>query len=203
MKRFISILSVILLLSASVFADNDYFEDDEEYDDGYVYEQNGAGDQFLKIDLGANIPLNFNGKVYVGAAASVGYYYFLNQYFAVGGDAILGYNLSIGKKPLITVPITFGAMYQPTLGKFEFPLFLNIGFASTTCQNMTYFPSFSVKFSAGAYYRYSESWSFGLSTNSFLISQWYNDSDKKWFGASEKNTTGLFTTLGLSVRYHF
>ena len=58
MKRFISILSVILLLSAAVFAD-DYYDDDEEYDDGYVYEQNGAGDQFLKIDLAANFPLNF------------------------------------------------------------------------------------------------------------------------------------------------
>ena len=46
MKRFISILSAILFLSASIFADN-YYDDEEEYDDGYIYEQNGAGDQFL------------------------------------------------------------------------------------------------------------------------------------------------------------
>ena len=196
MKRFISIISVLLLLSAAVFSD-DYFEDDEEYDDGYVYQQNGAGDQFLKIDLGANFPLNFNGKIYPGIAASVGYYYFLNENIAVGGDAIIGYNLSIGKKPLITVPITFGIMYQPTAGKFEFPLMLNIGVASTTCQTMTYFPSFAAKFTCGAYYRYTESWSFGLSSHTYWIPQWIKETDKR------KSDHGIFTSIDLSVRYHF
>lgn len=200
MKRFISLLSVILLLSAAVFAD-DYFEDDEEYDDGYVYTQNGAGDQFLKIDLGANFPLNFNGKMYPGVIASVGYYRFFNENFAVGGDAILGYNLSIGKKPVITVPVTIGVLYQPTFGKFEFPLMLNIGFASTTCQRSTHFPSFALKFTGGAYYRYSESWSFGLSSHSYWIPQlafvdW-------WKTDKEKNDHGLFTSIDLSIRYHF
>ena len=57
MKRFISILSAILFLSAAVFAE-DYYDDGDEYNDGYVYEQNGAGDQFLKIDLAANFPFN-------------------------------------------------------------------------------------------------------------------------------------------------
>ena len=194
MKRFISIVSAILLLSAAVFAD-DYYEDDEEYDDGYVYEQNGAGDQFLKIDLAANFPLNFGEKLYPGMGASVGYYYFLTNNLALGGDAILGYNLSIGKKPLVTIPITFGAMYQPYIGKFEFPLMLNVGFATVTCQTMMYFPALSVKFSAGAYYRYSESWSFGLSTNTFWIPQWFKNSDY--------NDNGIFTTAGLTVRYHF
>ena len=197
MKRFISILSVILLLSAAVFADDDYFEDDEEYDDGYVYEQNGAGDQFIKIDMGANFPLNFKGKVYVGASASVGYYYFLNSSFALGGDAIIGYNLSLGKKSLITVPVTIGAMYQPVAGKFEFPLMLNIGFGSTTCQTMTYFPSFAMKFTGGAFYRYSESWSFGLSSNTYWIPQWKTGEQKA------KSDHGIFTSAGLSVRYHF
>ena len=194
MKRFISIVSAILLLSAAVFAD-DYYEDDEEYDDGYVYEQNGAGDQFLKIDLAANFPLNFGEKLYPGMGASVGYYYFLTNNIALGGDAILGYNLSIGKKPLVTIPITFGAMYQPYIGKFEFPLMLNVGFATVTCQTMMYFPALSVKFSAGAYYRYSESWSFGLSTNTFWIPQWFKNSDY--------NDNGIFTTAGFTVRYHF
>ena len=88
MKRFISILSVILLFSAAVFAD-EYFDDDEEYDDGYVYEQNGTGDQFLKIDLGANFPLNFGSQLYVGGLVSIGYYKFLDQYFALGGDVLV------------------------------------------------------------------------------------------------------------------
>ena len=194
MKRFISILSAILLLSAAIFAD-DYYDDEEEYDDGYIYEQNGAGDQFLKIDLGANFPLNFGKQLHVGAAASVGYYYFLSNNFAVGGDAILGYNLSIGKKPIVTIPITFGAIYQPYVGKFEFPLMLNVGFATVTCQQMMYFPALSVKASAGAFYRWSESWSFGLSTHGYWIPLWYTN--------KEYNDNGFFATADLSVRYHF
>ena len=52
MKRFISIISAILLLSSAVFAEDDY-DGGDFYDDDYVYEQNGAGDQFLKIDISA------------------------------------------------------------------------------------------------------------------------------------------------------
>ncbi len=198
MKRFISILSVILLLSAAVFAD-EYYEDDEEYDDGYVYEQNGAGDQFIKIDLGANFPLNFGSQLYVGGQVSVGYYRFLNQYFAVGGDLVLGYNLSIGKKPLFSVPVTFGVMYQPYVGKFEFPLMLDVGFATLTCQSMTYFPAFTAKFTGGAFYRFSESWSFGLSSTTYWIPQWFLFEKPK----VHKADNGFFTSAGLSVRYHF
>ena len=132
MKRFISILFSLILCTSALFSQD--YNDEDEYDDGYVYEQNGAGDQFLKIDMGASFPLNFGNKLYVGAAASIGYYYFLSNNFAVGGDLILGYNLSIGKKPLVTVPVTFGLLYQPYIGKFEFPFMLNVGFATVSCQ---------------------------------------------------------------------
>lgn len=199
MKRFISILSAILLLSAAVFAD-DYYDEDEEYDDGFVYEQNGAGDQFIKIDLGANFPLNFGSQLYVGGLVSIGYYQFLNQYFALGGDVLIGYNLSIGKKPLFSVPITFGLMYQPYVGKFEFPLMLNLGFATVSCQSMTYFPAFTAKFTAGAYYRFTESWSFGLSSTTYWVPQWFL-LDKNTRGHAVDN--GFFTSAGLTLRYHF
>ncbi len=194
MKRFISILSAILLLSAAVFAD-DYYDDEDIYDDGYVYEQNGLGDRFLKFDLGANFPLNFDNKLYIGAGASIGFYYFLSNYFAVGGDVILSYNLSIGNKPLITIPVTFGAMFQPYIGKFEFPFMLNVGFASVSCQQMTYFPAISLKASAGVYYRWSETWSFGIDSHAYWIPMWHAN--------PAYNDNGLFTSVGLSVRYHF
>ena len=93
MKRFISILISLILCTTFVFSQET--DDEDIYDDGYVYEQNGAGDQFLKIDMGANFPLNFDSTLYIGANATIGYYYFLSNNFAVGGDAILGYNLSI------------------------------------------------------------------------------------------------------------
>ncbi len=196
MKRFISILSIILLFTTAVFAQDEY-DDEDIYDDGYVYDQNGAGDQFLKIDLAANFPLNFEDKLYVGIGASVGYYYFFNKYFAVGFDAIIGWNNSIGQKPLITVPVTFGFMAQPYIGKFEFPIFLDIGFATTTCQNLTYFPAFAAKATAGAYYRINETWSVGLSSTFYWIPEWFIGAE------SYKNDNGLFTSAGVSLRYHF
>ena len=195
MKRFISILSVVILFSAAVFADAD--SDADIYDDGYVYEQNGAGDQFLKIDLSANFPLNFDNKLYIGMGASVGYYYFINKYLAVGFDAIIGWNNSIGQKPLITVPVTFGVMAQPYIGKFEFPMMLNVGFATTSCQNMTYFPSLAAKGTLGAYYRINETWSVGLTSSTYWIPEWFLWENK------DKNDNGFFTTLGVSLRYHF
>lgn len=195
MKRFISIVSAALLLTAAVFAQDNDYDEDEIYDDGYVYEQNGIGDQFLKIDFGAYIPLNFGKQLNVGLDASVGYYRFITQYVALGGEIMVGYNPTIGSKSLITWPMTFGVMVQPYFGKFEFPFILNVGMASTTCQSMTYFPSLAVKFTAGAYYRYSETWSFGISSTTNWIPQWFKD--------SSYNDNGFFTNAGLSVRYHF
>ena len=193
MKRFISILFSLILCTTALFSQD--YNDEDEYDDGYVYEQNGEGDQFLKIDLGANFPLNFGSQLYVGAAASVGYYYFLSNNFAIGGDAILGYNLSVGKKPLVTVPITFGVVYQPYIGKFEFPFMLIVGFATVSCQQLMYFPALAMKASAGAYYRWSETWSFGLSAHAYWIPLWYTNKDY--------NDNGLFASVDLGVRYHF
>ncbi len=139
--------------------------------------------------------MNFGSQLYVGAAASVGYYYFLSNNFAIGGDAILGYNLSVGKKPLVTVPITFGVVYQPYIGKFEFPFMLNVGFATVSCQQLMYFPALAMKASAGAYYRWSETWSFGLSAHAYWIPLWYTNKDY--------NDNGLFASVDLGVRYHF
>ena len=193
MKRFISILFSLILCTTALFSQD--YNDEDEYDDGYVYEQNGEGDQFLKIDLGANFPLKFGSQLRIGAAASVGYYYFLSNNFAIGGDAILGYNLSIGKKPLVTVPITFGVVYQPYIRKFEFPFMLNVGFATVSCQQLSYFPALALKASAGAYYRWSETWSFGLSAHGYWIPLWYTN--------KEYNDNGLFASVDLGVRYHF
>ena len=203
MKRFISILSVILLLSAVVFADDN---EGDEYDDGFVYEQNGAGDQFLKIDLGASFPLNFGSQLSVGGLVSIGYYRFLNQYFALGGDVLIGYNVSIGKKPLFEVPVVLGVMYQPYIGKFEFPLMFDIGIATISCQSMTYFPAFTAKFTGGAYYRITETWSFGLSTTTYWVPQLFwigeiNSKENPYKGY--KFDQAWFTSACLTVRYHF
>lgn len=192
MKKIFSIIAILFIFPCMfLMAD----EEADIYDDGFVYEQNGAGDQFLRIDLLANFPLNFKGQIKTGLGLSLGYYRFISNNLALGGDAILGYNITIGKKSLVTVPVTFGVLYQPYVGKFEFPLCANIGFATTTCQGMSYFPSFAAKAGAGAYYRFSEIWSFGISTDIYWIPQWLKE--------SSKNDNGLFASAGISARYHF
>lgn len=191
MKKLFSILAIICLCTTFVFAD----EEGDEYDDGYVYEQNGSGDQFLTINLAANFPLNFGKQINPGVAASLGYYRFISKNIGLGGDVLIGYNITIGKKSLILVPITFGVLFQPYIGKIEFPLTLNVGIASSSCQGLTYFPSFSMKASVGASYRFTESWSFGL--NGYFY--WIPQGDPY----SNKSDNGLFATAGLFVRYHF
>lgn len=193
MKKLFSLITIFCLCTCLIFAEDEY--EGDEYDDGYEYDQNGAGGQFLKIDLLANFPLNFNKQVHVGGAVSLGYYRFITKNIALGGDVIVGYNVTIGEKSLITAPITFGICYQPYVGKFEFPLMANIGIATSSCNGMTYFPSFAVKTAGGAYYRFTESWSAGISTDFYWIPQWFSD--------SKKNDNGMFLSAGISARYHF
>lgn len=196
MKRLISIVAALCLCTTFALADDD---DGDFYDDGYVYEQNGAGDRFLKINLMADFPLNFGKQLYVGGAVDVGYYQFLTSQFAVGGEVLVGYNVTIGNKPLIIAPITFGAMFQPVIGKFEFPLTAGVGISTTSMQSKTYFPGFTAKISAGAFYRLSEMWSLGLYGTAFWLPQWL----KKGEDGKSHSDNGFFATAGIGARYHF
>lgn len=193
MKRLLTILVALLVFSGTVFAQ----EEGDFYDDGYIYEQNGAGDQYFKADLFANFPLSFGDKLFVGGGFTIGYYRFINSLFALGGEVSPTYNVSIGVKPLITVPITVGAVVVPTINKFEFPIGISIGIASSTFDNtITYFPSFAAKAYGGAFYRINDSWSLGISGTFLWIPQIF-------FNDPSKNFHGLFATAGLSMRYHF
>ena len=186
MKRFLSIFTVLLLLSGTAITAQ---EQGDEYDDGYVYQSNGAGDNFLKLTLGALFPLNFENKLYTGGIAEAGYYRFLSQWFAVGGEFSATYNLSIGNKTLVMLPITAGVLFQPAFNNFEFPIYLNVGIGYETWQNLDYFPSFVLKGSGGVYYRLNDMLSVGGSSTFFMIPQ--------------KDKSGLFLTAAVGIRYHF
>ena len=196
MKRFLSFLLLFLAFSSFSFAQE--YEDDIEpdyEDDVYIYDTNGAGDRFLKINLGGLFPLNFKHQLKVGGEATIGFYYFLTKQIAVGGELAISYNLSIGNKILIMIPITGGIMFQPSIDKFEFPIFAQIGIGTQTWQNMEKFPTLTTKLSAGAYYRITDSVSFGLSTDFFWVPEWYKDSSKIF--------NGLFESASIGLRYHF
>ena len=185
MKRFLTILTALLLLSGTVITAQ---EQGDEYDDGYVYTQNGAGDQFFKLKLGGIFPLNFGNHLYPGGTVELGYYRFLNEWFALGGEISATSSLSIGNKVLVMLPFTLGALAQPTIGKLEFPVHISAGISYETWQNLNCFPSFALKGSAGAFYRLNEMFSFGAS------------SDFLWIPQPSKN--GLFVTATIGARYH-
>lgn len=198
MKKLAVLFCVLFLSAGFAFAqDADAYLEDEydEYDDGYVYENNGNGDQFLKIGLMPLFPLSFDDKLYVGGAAELGYYRFLNKYLALGGELSASFNVTIGGNALTMVPITFGVLYQPSIGQFEFPINLSVGIAYATAQNSGYFPGFAMNFETGAFYRFGEMWSFGLLGKFMWLPQWFAD--------PSKNADGLFAGAVLCARYHF
>lgn len=194
MKRFISTILLLFIASSAIFAQTDDYYGDV-YEDDYVYEQNGAGDNFIKINLNLQFPLNFNKQLHTGGAIELGYYKFLNSWLAVGGELNASYNVSIGNKVLVMLPLLGGVMFQPTYDKFEFPIFVNIGMGYETWQNIDYFPSLIFKLSGGAYYRLNEACSFGLNLDYMLMPQFFED--------SSLNFAGNFLSLSIGARYHF
>jgi len=194
MKKFAALLCVFMLSAGFMFAD----EAADEYDDGYVYDANGSGDQFLKIALFSLTPLNFkNNTLKTGAGAELGYYRFLNNSLAVGGEVSASFNITIGKNALTMIPFTFGVLYQPSLGKFEFPVSAGIGISYQTVQNASYFPGPVANVEAGAFYRFNEMWSFGGEGKFMVMPQWWKS------GNELKGTTKYFTGGVICARYHF
>lgn len=191
MKKITLLLCILLLGSGFLFAD----EAADDYDDGYVYKANGTGDQYLKIALMPLIPLNFGNKLNVGGAAELGYYRFLTSNFALGGEVSASFNVTLGNNALTMIPITFGVLYQPTYGKFEFPVNVNAGIGYQTAQNASYFPSFALNAEAGVFYRFSEMWSFGGEGKFLWVPEWFKD--------SSLNKDGLFAAVLICARYHF
>jgi hypothetical protein len=190
-------------MATSIFAqDNntdDEYGDGDVYDDGTVeevYEQNGAGDQFISLKLMPCFPLNFGKQLYVGGALSVGYHRFLTKYIALGGDFLFGYNPTIGSNIFTYVPLTLAVTFQPYIGKFEFPIKLGVGFAVENYLSMNYFPGLIIKPELGAHYRFNENWSFGIEGQFMYMPQWFVEHP-------ENDSYGLFIMAALSARYHF
>ena len=195
MKRFLFSIIILSLFSMSLFGQETYDEDENTYDDVYVYDSNGAGDKFLKISVGALFPLNFEHQLKTGGEISIGFYQFISKYLAIGGEFTPTYNQTIGEKILVMFPVTFGVMFQPYIGRFEFPLLAEIGVANETWQNMELFPTFVSRLSAGAFFRITDSISLGFATDFMWFPQWFKD--------TSKNFNGLFESATISLRYHF
>ena len=195
MKKII-ILAVALLLSAAALTAQDNSTPDAE--DAYTYDSYGRGDQFLKISLQPVIPLNFGQNLIFGGGAELSYYRFLTPQLALGGEISAIFNATIGGNVLTTIPLTFGATYQFLWDRFEFPLNLGVGICYTSCQNNSYFPGLVVRSGAGAFFRASESWSFGLTVAYMWQPEWTKDDD-----GNTVYDQGHFLMPTISARYHF
>lgn len=199
MKRIISLLLIFVIASTSIFAqtEGNNITQDEQIEENFTYKMNGQGDQYIKIGIMPNFPLNFGDKLYVGGAAYLGYYRYINSWLALGGELMAGYNPTLGSNIFTFVPITFGASFQPTVWKLEFPITISVGGAFETSGNKKYFPGLVTKAEAGVFYRLSESWSFGLGSDFLYMPQWSTYHDKEVYDY------GLFITAFLTARYHF
>ncbi len=164
---------------------------------------NEPGDQFIKIGLMGVFPLNFggtfplfrDGQLSTGGAGELGYHRFLTNRFALGIDVSFGYNPTIGENMFTYVPIIINATFQPTFKNFEFPITVGVGGAMESYLNRTYFPGLVLKGEAGAFWRVTASWSFGLLGEFWFMPQWYSD--------SKYDDYGLFSSFAISARYHF
>lgn len=182
---------------------DDYTEDDIYFD----YGMNLPGDQYIKIALGLCAPLNFpdfislftgDSQLKIGGMGTLGYHYFITSKFAVGFDVGFGFNVSIGSHVFNYVPFVIAATYQPTAGRFEFPLTLGIGFAWESFGGNNYFPGLVVKPEAGVMFRLSESWSLGLEASYLLMPQFTS-----WYHDDAENFAGQYALISATARYHF
>ena len=173
--------------------DTEASQEPSDFQEDFVYKMNQKGDQFINISLRLNVPLKpAPTQLYVGGAGTIGYTRFINSVFALGGDISFAYSTTVGKNVFTYVPLLFKVMYQPTIHQFEFPLTLGLGFAFENYNTDTYF-GFVAKPEVGAFYRFSPSWSFGLSTGITLMPQ----------VAKQDFYMGVIFDTALTVRYHF
>ncbi|WP_407400690.1 TP0733 family outer membrane beta-barrel protein [Treponema sp.] len=195
-------------------SDETYDDSDDEYEEGddgsdifFDYGMHLPGDQYIRLSLGSSYPLNFpdassvlhgESQLKIGGQGSIGYHSFITSQIALGVDLGFGFNVTIGSHSFNTVPIVITGTYEPSLGKFSFPLTMGIGFAWESYNGKNYFPGLVLKPQVGAHYRISENWSVGLDTAYMFLPQF-----NSLHHSGEENKYGHFWLVDLCARYMF
>jgi hypothetical protein len=193
-------------ISVMLFAQDDAPETEPDWEDIYTSDLYTRGDQTLAVGLGVGFPIAFintydrqiitDPKIEppLGGTGFINYTYYFNSRFFLGGELGLLFLPTIGGN---TVFITFFGPRLGTqfiLGKFEFPLSIAIGGTIQTYLDMGYFGYYN-KIGAGAYFRITHQWSFGITSNFCWFPQWTDE--------PKKNIDALFVDLAIVGRYHF
>jgi len=195
MKKYLSLCFCLCFLSLALFAqtNEDLQDKDTKAEELYVYKMNQKGDWFVRLGGSVNIPI-VPENLRVGMDLNLGFYTFLTENFAVGGDGNGTYALTIGDNIYFSVPIMARAMYQFSVKNFEIPVSLGTGVAIQTYLERYYF-GLIINPEVGVYYRFMAGWSAGIHCGVNILPQWYEN--------KEYNRTGYIMDTGVSVRYHF
>ena len=215
--RFVFLL--LMLMTVLFLHAQDAETDEEDEDEGGINIESDwsktvnpytRGDQLFCINLGLVQPLFFveqeegylDTNMNLGGLGSLGYIYFLDAHWFLGGELSGMFSSTIDKSMFYIIPIGFRGGYQFIINRFEFPLSLLIGFAPQSYSDRTYF-GFFAKPAAGAFFRFNTDWSFGLNTSFWWVPQWTSKTRVFSQRTSAINIHGFFWEFSLGVRYHF
>lgn len=213
MKRIFSFLAVAMLLFTAVSAQtfnldelNDIdlgvseessvasdISEDKPAETDFVYKPNQKGDQFVRLNLALEAPVQPE-QLKFGGTGTLSYGMFVTDSINLSGKMSFAYTTTIGGNIFYFIPFTICAQYQLLYGNFEVPLSIEIGGALQSYIDRLYF-GFVAKPEAGLFYRISPDWSVGAYAGMYIMPQWYSD--------PEYNYTGYISDIGLGVRYHF
>ncbi len=158
--------------------------------------QNQKGDQAARIGLALSVPIKPSmAKMGLGGSASLGYDYYINRNFFVGGEAAFTYNTTIADNVFYFVPVLFNATWQFDAGKFEIPCTLGLGGALQNYTNSIYF-GVAIRPQLGVYYRINSEWSLGGSALVHVLPELF-------ITKPEYNYVKAFAGAQISARYHF
>lgn len=212
MKRFLPLaLASLMFFTGAAFAQDAYddgsnLQEEHENEDIVRYEHiqfNHEGDQYLRVSLNLDIPIHplnpfDDGHLNIGGMGTLGYNYFLTDSFSAGIEVGFGFNSTIGENILNYIPILLTGTWHPSLGRFEFPLTVGIGFAWETYNSYTYWPGLVIKPEAGVHYRIGDSWSIGVDVSYAFMPEFC-----KFWGTGDENIWMQFFNVGVVARYFF
>ena len=158
------------------------------------FELNTYGDQSINVGLAGNYALSpYN--LYWGGNISLGYNFFIDSLFSIGGNVNFNYHRTRGSNVFYNVPMMAKGTINLAVGRYEIPISFSAGFALQSYLTRFYLGPIA-KPEIGFFYRTNSEWSVGVTLGAYLMPQYY-------ISHPENNRFGSTVEAGLSIRYHF
>ena len=181
--------------------------------EGYMPDLYARGDQTFTISMGITTPLfflhqgnviNHNFTPPVGGTGQIVYTRFLGPHVFFGFEIGVKFHYTLQENTLFFIPIGARGGWQFIIRRFEFPLYMTVGFSPQRVLEASYTGLF-LKWGGGAYYRFNPDWSFGLTTEWSWYPQWPRETNDEGnrVRVRSKDVYGNILGITLSARYHF